>query len=410
MSASTTSLMKPSWRSQLRRITLMSVGLALVLGFSARVRAQEGGLPEDPYIAPAASGSANAREAEVDSLIAAQDYQAARSLLEASLVEFPEHEGLLASNFALTMLEHMQDDVEQFSSEKGTIQVPDAAEARSLEGRVDSLIWRGRFTEARILLDRALTQFPDHRGLQASQQLLGTVNFLWKATQTIVAAFLVLLFSSSAVIGALLWRRRPLKAAAVYVTVIYMLFVPLAVGLGLVAAALEAAEKEHAGALPHTLEHIFLIAVAAFLGAVGGAIHGSFVLSRYHPSQVPQLSIFEFFFFKPLNGFFLAAVMYLALLSGQLALFETDAGEPPSVWSVGLLASLTGIFAESAIEKLRQISDTLFGSQRDQVPPEDRSMERPAQATAAAMEVAQDHTDHLLDPPSRVVGEAATVA
>lgn len=70
--------------------------------------------------------------------------------------------------------------------------------------------------------------------------------------------------------------------------------------------------------------------------------------------------MFAYFFYKPIHGFFLALVMYLAVVSGQLAAFPGETAVP-SLSLVALLAALTGIFSDAAIQKLREISHTLFG-------------------------------------------------
>lgn len=312
---------------------------------------------------------AAALEREIDALIYAGEYDQASARLEAALARFPDHPGLNASRDLLEiaqmwgsepgqqLAESLRSLPEASLDDLEAMQAGQDPQEVELEKRVDELISSFRFAEAQDLLKKARQQFPDSEGLRQSEQLLTGILTFRSQVRWMAIAALAGLLSLVALIAAFV-RRKPLIASGIYVTAVFAICVPLALALGLAGSAIE--ELFAANQLPAAFKQFFLVCLAAFLGAVGGAINSSFILSHREGHQIPKKGTFAFFFFKPVNGFFLGAVMYLALLSGNLAVF--DGSRPsPNAASIGILAALTGLFAENAIAKLRQLSDTLFG-------------------------------------------------
>lgn len=251
------------------------------------------------------------------------------------------------------------------SSSATTASGSEADEARRVEALIDSLILAGRYDEARDQLKVARERYPNHEGLGQSEAWLewneafsgkfeSSISSLMLSTVVGVAfvALLVLLFYA---------LKKPFIAAGIYLTSVFLMSLPLGVAVFALMASL--AELGKSVGPPAVVRHAAAFAVAAYLGAVGGTIDASFVLSRRNEHAVPGAGHgrFAFFFFKPIHGFFLASVMYLALLTGQVAVFPSGQGTV-SFAAIGLLAVLTGIFSDMAIRKLREISHTMFGS------------------------------------------------
>ena len=325
-------------------------------------------------------------EAEIDEAIYSGEYDRAAALLETALASFPDHPGLNASRNLLEVAkvwdggaaEQLAESLQSLPPETSLEDLVEAVQAGQdpeeveFEKRVDELIGSFQFAEAQNLLKKARQRFPEAEGLRKSEQILTGILTFRSEVRWVAIAALAGLLSLVALIAAFV-RRKPLIAAGIYVTAVFAICVPLAMVLGISGSAIQDAFS--ANQLPPAFNQFFLVCLAAFLGAVGGAINCSFILSHREGHQIPKKGTFAFFFFKPVNGFFLGAVMYLALLSGNLAVFDGSKPQPNEA-SIGILAALTGLFAENAIAKLRQLSDTLFGGrEREEVRDERRDHE-----------------------------------
>jgi tetratricopeptide (TPR) repeat protein len=332
--------------------------------------------PEGEHLSSAAE-----LERRVDSLAIQGRLDDAEDLVREALQMYPDHEGLQASAAVIDFLRAVASGTELMAAPVEAD--PDAASANKnadstlvatppeavlLERRVDTLIQRGRLDEAQKLLDRALTEFPDYRGLQASQSWLSFRKTLktWGSRTvwtvgSLVGAFVLLTL--------VLHKRSPLTAASIYVFGIYVFVLPAALLIAVLGAGIAAmAKSDH---LPGSyIQHVAMVVFSCFLGAVGGAIDSSVIIANRERYSIPRDGRFAYFFFKPLNGFYLAGAMYFALLAGHIAVFE-GAASTPTTWTVGLLATLTGIFSENALEKLRQVSSSLFGSSEQGRTPRD---------------------------------------
>lgn len=315
------------------------------------------------------ASSAAELEIRVDNLAMQGRLEEAERLVNRALEIHPNHSGLQASASTIHILRSIGADPllpaesELMDLEPNTAAQPPAvppvpAEALSLERRIDGLIIQGRLDEAQKLLDRALTDFPEYEGLHASQSMLSLRRSLRTWGNRGLWFFGIFLAVFASIILALL-KRRPLTAASAYVFGVYLLALPAALLIAI--AGVGVAEMAKSEQLPSYFEHAALVIFSCFLGAVGGAIDSSVILANRERHLIPGSGQFAYFFFKPLNGFYLAGAMYFALLAGNIAVFDDSAGMP-TTWTVGLLATLTGIFSENAIEKLRQVSSSLFGT------------------------------------------------
>ena len=305
--------------------------------------------------------SASDEEKRIDQLIDSGKFVEAETLLERALEKYPDHEGLKQSQALLMIMEQLT----------GASGIEKSSNLVKTTNEIDGLILRGELEEAQQHLDRALAMYPEDEGLMASQMMVSifkAVRYAWRQLRILVVVTLSLLVLAAVSIVAFIVlsvRRRPFVAAAVYTIVVYVCCLPIACVLLIIGGALSVVWKD-LSQYP-VIQHTFYGLTSGFLGAVGGAINCSVTLTRRSEDPVPEVGAFSYFFFKPLNGFYLSVAMYFALLTGNIALFKGAGAELPSVWSVGLLALLTGIFSENAIEKLRQISDTAFGATRDTV-------------------------------------------
>lgn len=301
-------------------------------------------------------------EMMVDRIIGAGAAPYAEALLEAGLTIYPGHSGLEGS-------------IVLFSQRFGrapTVDVageaPDRAVPRervdSLENAVDALLTSWQFAEALEMLDLARDSFPLHTGLAASSGYLHPFRVGKIITRVIALALIVLTLAALLAMR----QKQPLLAARIYIGSVYLAIIPVAVlAFGLVTLEEAKAGGGFSDQAPR-MQHTLLIGMCAVLGALGGALISSFQLSHAKQDGSQQ---FTRFFFQPLNGLFLAVVMYLAFLSGNLALNPSSGtSAPPAIWTIAFLAVLTGMFSEPAIERLRQLSLTLFGASRDEtVPP-----------------------------------------
>ena len=272
-------------------------------------------------------------------------------------------------------------NVNAAATEHQAAPVDGSSEAAALEKRIDTLIAEGREKEADEAIKDALQRYPNHKGIEASREALELKKALTKwvgvgATWLVAGASLALIVVVAVIVG-LYHKGQQLLAVGVYLTAVFVLALPL--GLGMFLIMYVATDLEKSPDLPGILKHGFRLAIASYLGAVGGALNGSIVYSHRHRHEIPAQGngMFAYFFYKPIHGFFLALVMYLAVVSGQLAAFPGER-TVPSLSLVALMAALTGIFSDAAIQKLREISHTLFGpTPKDDARPGSQSSPQP---------------------------------
>jgi hypothetical protein len=269
----------------------------------------------------------------------------------------------------------------------GEKEVSQVMELDSLEiiKKASNLLESNQVAEALQLIEEGLKLYPDNEKLKEAKSQLITTKFIQSMQKSyrdtsiedfgkfikqagLIFTILVLI---EFVIILMFLKKSPWVASTIYITSIYIIAVPLAFAVWfstVLVPIMELMPKEQ-NPMAQMMElmvvnfrHLVSLAVVAYLGAVGGAINASYIISKRDKKQVPREGVFCFFFFRPIHGLFLAAVMYLAVLSGSIAILPNVGSTTPSLVSVGLLAVLTGIFSESAIEKLRELSRSFFGT------------------------------------------------
>lgn len=325
-----------------------------------------GAIEAAPLPAPQDNGttpqSADSLETYIDSLIYAGDFGAAQIMLDSALAQYPLHIGLRESVGLLEILQGFEG--------LDTLDIYDEylfdSEADALEERVDGLIAMGRLETAAAELAYARVQHPKHDGLRQSQEWLeyemAQRGFLKTSDDPFLLVFIGTAVLFVLIIGLILFfiKRRPLISAGIYISCFYIFILTSIIILYVyVYESINPTEKlTTLGPKDIMYQHGMLITMTCFLGALGGTIMSTVTLAKKESHPIPESGKFAFFFFKPINGFFLAGVMYVALLSGYGLVFSgTNSGNSsiPSVFSVALLALLTGMFSDDAIEKLKSI-------------------------------------------------------
>ncbi|MEW5926355.1 MAG: tetratricopeptide repeat protein [Gemmatimonadota bacterium] len=293
--------------------------------------------------------------ARVDSLINEGEYSLAEAGVQRGLDAYPTDSTLALLKSAIPIARQETSRTNQSAS--------------ALRGRIDALIMLGQIKEAQKIVNQALQRYPDDKTLREG---LTIIQYVWLA-QYVLGIGILLALSILAITAILVWvafsrGKGSLFAAQIYVigsciaaipaafTILYLLF-PFA-NLGTAEAGLVA-----------TVGQLATIAGTCILGAIGGTLANCFSLvnslSYNGASDSPRTQGRDLHFaevlFKPFVGFFMAAVMYIALMAGHLVLFGEGDRDMPPPWTIALLAVLTGMFANAALARLQSIADHMFG-------------------------------------------------
>jgi hypothetical protein len=243
------------------------------------------------------------------------------------------------------------------------------APLQAIKDELPDLLLSGNTTEARNKINEARKSFPQARELSDLSTLVTYVALLKKI---LISVGLLAILSAISVGIIYIWSR--FVAACVYIFAVYLTSLPIAILLFLVIGPILAlaTPPEATGDVSSTremqnflalLKQVALATLSCCAGALGGAMAASFALVT-SPLRVRPNLRFSTYFFKPVNGFFIAFIMYVGVMSGQLA-FSSSGGElgDQARWSICLLAILSGFFSDAAIEKLREIKQALFGKE-----------------------------------------------
>jgi magnesium-transporting ATPase (P-type) len=113
---------------------------------------------------------------------------------------------------------------------------------------------------------------------------------------------------------------------------------------------------------PSAEQQLLLVVLAA--GALGACIHATTSFVHFLGKRSFKRSWTWWYLLRPFIGMSLAAVIYFVLRGG---LFTTGAG-PGDVnnYGVAAIAGLAGMFSRQAIDKLKDVFDTLFASKADE--------------------------------------------
>lgn len=244
------------------------------------------------------------------------------------------------------------------------------APLQAVKDEIPDLLLSGNTTGAKNKINEIRKKFPQDRELS---ELSTVVTYAGLLKKLLILVGLLAALSAISVGIIYIWSK--FVAACVYIFAVYLTSIPIGVLLFLVVGPIlaignmtEAAGR--AGGSERELQNVLtlfkqggLATLSCCAGALGGAMSASFALVTA-PLRTRSNVRFSTYFFKPVNGFFIAFIMYVGVMSGQLA-FSNSGGElgDQARWSICLLAILSGFFSDAAIEKLREIKQALFGKE-----------------------------------------------
>jgi hypothetical protein len=114
------------------------------------------------------------------------------------------------------------------------------------------------------------------------------------------------------------------------------------------------------------LQNLLITMLAAGLGssitAILGYLQHACIVCDFKRSYVP------WYFARPLLGLLTGLIFYFVLKGGMLAVGASDGAQPlGGISELGLaaLGALVGLFSKNALEKLREVFNTAFPTQRD---------------------------------------------
>lgn len=115
----------------------------------------------------------------------------------------------------------------------------------------------------------------------------------------------------------------------------------------------------HVWLSPGTVLLIMVVAVAA----LGSFIHAATSFGDFVGNRRFVTSWTWWYLLRPLIGVALAVLLYLALRGG---LFTNSSSSQVNPYGLAAIAGLTGLFHKQAVDKLREVFTTLFGSKGDE--------------------------------------------
>ena len=106
-----------------------------------------------------------------------------------------------------------------------------------------------------------------------------------------------------------------------------------------------------------------LFLIAAVAGALGAYVHLATSFADYAGNQQLTASWIWWYVFRPFIGMALAEIVYLAIRGG---FFNTGGATSANIspYGVAAITALTGLFSKQATDKLREVFETLFRTQR----------------------------------------------
>lgn len=114
-----------------------------------------------------------------------------------------------------------------------------------------------------------------------------------------------------------------------------------------------------------TIDHgqVLLLAVIA-AGALGGCIHVATSFSAYVGNARYRATWEWWYLLRPFIGSALAVAFYFLIRGGMLSL-ATGGGQDPSFYGMVGIAFMVGMFSKQATDKLDDVFDTLFNTEKD---------------------------------------------
>ncbi len=127
--------------------------------------------------------------------------------------------------------------------------------------------------------------------------------------------------------------------------------------------ALDAPELFPGFSLGRDTRLVFTVVVA---GALGASIHVATSFSDYVGNNQYKSTWRWWYLLRPAMGASLALIFYCLLRGGILTLAGETSGSPaPSPFATAAIAALVGMFSKQATDKLDDVFDTLFKTEKD---------------------------------------------
>ena len=104
--------------------------------------------------------------------------------------------------------------------------------------------------------------------------------------------------------------------------------------------------------------------VAAIAGALGSYVHLATSFADYAGNEKLTTNWAWWYILRPFIGMALAEVVYLALRGGLLNASGNDTTTAISPYGVAASAALTGLFSKQATDKLQEVFETLFRTEK----------------------------------------------
>ena len=104
--------------------------------------------------------------------------------------------------------------------------------------------------------------------------------------------------------------------------------------------------------------------VAAIAGALGSYVHLATSFADYAGNEKLTTNWAWWYILRPFIGMALAEVVYLALRGGLLNASGSDTTTAISPYGVAASAALTGLFSKQATDKLQEVFETLFRTEK----------------------------------------------
>lgn len=111
-----------------------------------------------------------------------------------------------------------------------------------------------------------------------------------------------------------------------------------------------------------TREQQYLL-IAALAGALGSIVHLATSFTDFLGNQQLKTQWLPWYALRPFTGMALALIMYFILRAGLVGGMPGTAAVNP--YGVAALSGLTGMFSKQAIDKLREIFENLFRTQKE---------------------------------------------
>lgn len=114
--------------------------------------------------------------------------------------------------------------------------------------------------------------------------------------------------------------------------------------------------------LPLERRYLLLVAVA---GALGSYIHLATSFTEYVGNRAFRWSWALWYLLRPFIGMALAVILYFAIRGGLIT--GTGATETLNLYGVAALAGLAGMFSKQATDKLREVFENFFKTEKESV-------------------------------------------